>query len=164
MKRNVVSIIKCARKREIKFDKCTIDLTVGPVVQDSAFKGLAHQGQFFPLSQSSQGSSQVPETTQLPSASGQNGGIHSQVQLTWLNMPLVQPAVGMSHRNSFPDAIAVAAAMVAGANNVCFMILCSASCGLCSLLGGRFGSGGILFGCIPAHPRQTIRDEGLFVS
>ena len=125
-----VPIIKSTRKCEIKFDKCTIDLTVGPVVQDSAFNGLAHQGQFFPLSQSSQGSSQVPETAQLPSASGQNGGMHSQVQLTWLNMPLAQPAVGMSHRNSFPDTIAITAAMVAEANS---FMLCSASCGLCSL-------------------------------
>jgi hypothetical protein len=41
---------------------------------------------------------------QFPSASGQKGGIHSQEQVTWLNMPLVQPAVGKSHRNSlFPD-------------------------------------------------------------
>lgn len=96
-----------------KVDRYRIDITIGPVVQDSAFKGLAHQGQFFPLSQFFQGSSQVPDTTQLPSASGQNGGMQVQVQLTWLNMPLAQPAVGMSHRNSFPDAIAVTATMVA---------------------------------------------------
>ncbi len=116
----------------------TIDLTVGPVVQDSAFKGLAHQGQFFPLSQFFQGSSQVPEVMQVPSASGQNGGIHMQVQLTWLNMPLAQPAVGMSHRNTFRVATAVTAVMVAEINSVCFM--CSAIGGLCSLLGGQIGS------------------------
>mgnify|MGYP001148916584 CR=1 FL=1 len=85
-------------------------------MQDSAFKGFAHQGQFFPLVQFFQGSSQVPETRQLPSASGQNGGMQSQEQVTWLNMPLAQPAVGMSQRNSFPDAIAVMAATVANAS------------------------------------------------
>jgi hypothetical protein len=30
--------------------------------------------------------------------------MHSQAHKTWLNMPLAQPAVGKSHRNSlFPD-------------------------------------------------------------
>ena len=86
------------------------ELTIGPVVHDSAFRGLAHQGHFSPLSHSIQGSSHVPATIQLPSASGQNGGIHSHEHLTWLNMPLAHS--NKSQRNSSPLTGAIVTATI----------------------------------------------------
>jgi len=99
-------------------------LTTGPVVQLCAFKGLTHHGQFTPLVHSCHGlSPQLFEgSLQSPLMSRQNGEMHSHSHKAWLNMPLEQPAVGMSQTN--PSIWPWARPMVAAARRRrrCFMV------------------------------------------